>query len=340
MKLVKIYLPLIVFSLLFIEANAQNVSKRGTTPMSFLEIGMGARAVGMGSSFVAVADDPSAMFWNPAGILKLEGTQIMFEHNYWFAGISLNYFAATKNLGEYGAIGFSVTNSDVGDIEVTTVERPEGDGQTFTQRDFALSVTYAIQFTDKFLIGFNPKLVRETLWNTSATGIAIDIGILYETPFDGFSLGMAITNFGTKVKLEGNTTQVLYDPDIYTGGNNSRIPVNLSTDEFEMPLNYRVGISYKYLMDDNSKLVANIEAAHPNSNYESVNLGTEYSFHDFLYLRGGYESLFLDNSEKGMSLGAGIKYLVIGNLWTTFNYSYSDFGRLNNVQRVSINLNF
>ncbi|MFH1197869.1 MAG: PorV/PorQ family protein [bacterium] len=340
-KRIEIIIMFFVFaSLSLAQSNfVSNVSKRGTTAAPFLNISQGARATSMGSAFVAVADDPTAIFWNVAGIARLKNG-IVFDHTEWFADLKYNYLSATISLGDYGTLGASFVSSDYGEMSVTTIAEPNGTGESFKVTDVAFSLAWAINLTDNFSIGFNPKVVTQSIWNTSGYAFAIDMGVLYNTPFKGITLGMAITNFGTKMALNGTTAVVLYDPDPATEGNNGRIPAVLQTDEWDLPLNFRVGISYKALETDMHKLVLAVDALHPNNDYESINLGGEYIFNDMFSIRGGWKSLLLEDSEESFTLGAGVKQNIMGNINIRFDYSYSDFGRLSDVQKFSIGINF
>ncbi len=317
-----------------------NVSKRGTTAAPFLSIAQGARALGMGTAFVAVANDQSAMYWNPAGIADLTGTRIVFDYTQWIADIKYNYVGATINLGDIGVVGLNLTSSSVPEMRVTTVDKPEGTGEMFGVSDAAVGITYAIKLTDKFSIGFNPKFVYQKIWKTSASAIAIDMGVKYQTPFEGITLGMSISNFGSKMRLMGNNTIVLYDPDIFTTGNNAHIPADARTDEWTLPLNFKVGIAYNVFSIDGNRLVVAMDASHPSDNYESIDLGGEYVFNDYIFLRGGYKSLFLENAEERFTLGFGIQQALIGNTQLTFDYAYQDYQRLNNAQKFSVGIIF
>jgi len=314
-----------------------DVSKRGTTAASFLGIGMGARSMAMGSSFVAIADDPTSVYWNPAGLVKVPGTQLVFDHTLWIADISYSFFIFTQSLGDYGTIALSFTNSNIGEMDVNTVDEPDGTGQVFTAKDMAFSFGYGLSLTDKFSIGFNPKIIYQSIWDTRAIAIALDMGVLYDTPFDGWTLGASISNYGTKMKLDGNSTLVLYDPDRDNSGNNDKIPASMSTDYWDLPLNFKVGVSFLALKDDINKLILSAEASHPSDNYESVNVGGEYVYGDFLSLRGGYKSLFLSDSEEGFTLGGGIKQ-PIGGIDLRFDYAFMDFGRLKNTHKITLGL--
>ena len=356
----KYILPVLLTALLIQPGSAQtfrsNVTKRGTTAAAFLSICQGARALSMGSAYVAVADDPSSLYWNPAGITDIYGGSLVVDHSQWLAGINYNFVAGTYNLGDFGVLGMSFTSSDIDEMLVRTVENPEGNGETFAVSDVAFSIAYALRLTDKFSIGFNPKVIHQKIWNMSADAVAIDIGIKYITPFDGIVLGMSISNFGSKMQMAGSSSNVLYDPDPATVGNNGRIPANLSMEEWSLPLNFKFGLAYKVLNDNVNKLMISVDAAHPSDNYESVDFGAEYIFNDFLALRGGYKSLndlassllsgpdyfsdWQDEEKGGLSLGIGVKQSVVGNVQCSFDYAYQDFGRLLNVQKFSVGILF
>lgn len=341
-----IYKTFIISAILFFgfnNINAQyvaNISKRGTSAASFLKVAQGARATGMGGAFVGVADDASSMFWNVAGIARLQKNTFVFDHTEWIADLKYNYIAGSLDLGDFGAVGLSLIASDYGEMDVTTISEPDGTSQVFSVKDYAFSLAWAINLTDNFSIGFNPKVVYESIWETSGYAIGIDMGVLYNTPFDGFTLGMSITNLSSKMRLEGTSNIVLYDPDPETTGNNGRIPAELYTDSWSLPLIYTMGVSYKAIDTDMHKLVLDVDAHHPSDNHESISMGGEYTFNNFLSLRGGYRSLFLDTAEETFSVGAGIKQQILGNISLLIDYAYVDFGRLANVQKLSIGVSF
>jgi len=316
-----------------------DVSKKGTTAASFLSISQGARASGMGSAFVAVADDWSSLYWNPAGIASL-GNGVMFDHTQWFADLGYNFIAGSVNLGSFGSLGMSLTSSSVGDMKVTTIDQPEGTGEVFDVSQVAFSIAYAIQLTDNFSIGFNPKYVYERIWKMTAGAFALDAGVKYVTPFEGVVLGMSISNFGQKMHMTGQNAVVLYDSDPANTANNGSVPSELSTGEWALPLNFRVGIAYHPDLGEMHKLTFAVDAMHPSDDYESVNVGGEYTFDDFVSFRGGYKSLFLAESEESFSLGVGLRQRIVGNIALTADYCFSRFGRLADIQKISIGMTF
>ncbi len=337
-------LVLLLVGIQFSSAQTQNyrsnVSKRGTTAATFLEIGVGSRALGMGTAFTALADDPSAIYWNVGGLAKLRRHGILFNHTEWIADTRFDFLAAAFRVGKRGTVGLSVTALSMDEMEVTTLEEPDGTGQTFRAGDFAASLAYAFSLTDRFSIGLNAKFVRQSIWEMSATGFALDVGVHYQTPFKGLILGMSMTNFGTKMRMDGNNTMVLYDPDPAASGNNGRIPANIKMDFWPMPLNFRVGLAYQVFKTNLHQMVAALDAQHPNDNYESVHVGVEYVYKQMFALRAGYKSLFLQDSEESLTLGAGLNYPLMGNVMLHIDFAYLDFGLLESVQKYSLGIDF
>jgi opacity protein-like surface antigen len=294
----------------------------------------------MGSAFVAVSDDATAMYWNPSGITKVENFSVAFDHTEWFADLAYNYVAAAYSLGGFGTVGVSFTSSDYGDMKVTTIDQPNGTGEMFSVSDVSFSLAYAINLTDNFSIGISPKVVSQSIWKMNAVGFGVDLGVQYVTPFDGAVLAMSISNFGSKMELSGSNTDLLIDMDLDNDGTNDKTPASLLMDEWALPLNFRVGVSYQPIRLGQHVLTLAVEAMHPNDNYESVNVGGEYAFSNFLFLRGGYKSLFLDKSEEGLTLGMGLKQNLLGNVAIIVDYAYQDFGRLGDIQKFTLGVNF
>ena len=314
--------------------------KKGTTAAPFLSIGQSARAIGMGSAFVGVVNDVSSIYWNPAGLTKAQGINVAFDHTLWIADIKYNYLAASYNLGGMGTIGFSYTGSDIGEMNVTTITNPEGTGETFSSTQAAFSLAYAIQLTEDFSIGFAPKFIYESIWQMSANAFALDLGVQYVTPFDDAILAMSISNFGTTMQLLGNSNLVLHDLDPVNSGNNGDIPAYLETNSWALPLTFRVGVAYDPLKTEMHRLTVALDAMHPSDDYESINVGTEYSYNDFLFLRAGYKALLLDTSEESFSFGIGVKQLLIGNVALMIDYAYQDFGRFSDIQKFTLSVSF
>lgn len=316
------------------------VTKVGTTAASFLEIGVGARAVGMGGAFVAVADDATAIFWNPAGLSRLESSEAIIIHTNWLVSTFFDFAGFVSPLGRWGTVAASITSLSTDEMDVRTIQFQEGTGEKFSYGDLSLALSYAKNLTSRLSIGVNAKYISQRIWHMSSAGYAFDIGTLFRTQFNDLTIGMSISNFGTAMRLEGNDTFVNYDEAPQFGGSNDRIPAFKQTDKFPLPLLFRVGLSMDILRSDANQLLLAIDAAHPNDNTEYINVGMEYVFNDKLALRLGYKNAFTLDTEEGFTAGAGTKFRLIGGVVLSVDYSYQDFGLLNYVQRFSLGFAF
>ncbi len=324
------------------QALTKNVSKSGTTAATFLEIPVSARAVALGSAFSAVANDASSLYWNPAGSARLEQTEVVFTHMNWIADLGFDYSAAAIPVEGFGTLGISFTSLTMEDMAVRTIERPDGTGELFNASSIALGVHYARSLSDRFSIGFTGKYVQENIWHMKSYAFALDIGVLYTTEFfNNMKIGAIISNFGTDMQMSGRDARLFQRIDDQKMGSNDRIPVNIEMDSWSLPLNFQFGIATDLFASEEQSLTVAIDALHPSDNYESINLGAEYSFFKTLALRGGYRALGLADSEGGLSFGAGFKGdLFGGGIVAGLDYAYSDYGRLKSSNVISLAIIF
>jgi hypothetical protein len=322
------------------QSSAQDVSKVGTTAADFLQIDVGARATAMGGAFVAMANDASAMYWNPAGLSSVTGGELIASHTKWIGDLNFDYVGVALAAGG-GVAGVSVTYFSVPEMIVRTVDRQEGTGETFDAADMALGVSYGRAVTDRFSIGFTGKFIRERIWNSEASAFAIDIGTSFRTDFiGGMTVAATMYNFGTEMKLNGRDIRTFVDPDPTELGNNGRIPADYELNAFSLPLNFEFGISSKLINTRMNQLTINADALHPNSNTESLNLGAEYGFQQRFFLRGGYRGLFLDEGEGGLSAGIAIHQKLFEGGLAKLEYAYRDGGRLGGLHVIGFGLTF
>jgi hypothetical protein len=315
-------------------------SKIGSSSAPFLNIAIGPRGVSMGGAFIATANDVTALYWNPAGASRSETNEALFAYSNWFADIDYNWAGAMLNLGGAGTIGLSVTYLDYGDMEVTTLAEQDGTGQFFTANDMSLALTYAYNLTDRFSIGGNIKYIQQKIWNSSATAIALDLGVLFLSDIYGLRIGATITNFGSSMSMDGKDLLVQHDIDPNISGNNDQILANLQTDDFPLPLTFKIGLAMDLVDIENHRFTLAADAIHPNDNSESLNVGAEYIFYNTIAFRVGYKSLFLENTEEGLSAGVGLNYDFTTNLGIRFDYAYQNFGILDNTQHFSLGIKF
>jgi opacity protein-like surface antigen len=193
--------------------------------------------------------------------------------------------------------------------------------------------------TDQFSIGVNAKYINENIYHNSATGFALDVGALFDTHLNGLMLGMCISNYGTKMQMEGQDFQMQHDAYPSINGNNGNINARFLTDRFDLPLMFRVGLSMDVLKGlGDSNLLLSVDALHPSDDVESVNTGVEYVFSNMIFLRGGYKGCFAKDSEEGFNFGGGLRYTLDGALTFHFDYSYTDFGIFSAVHTFSLGL--
>lgn len=336
----------ILILLLFISgiSNAQllrSTSKVGTTAAQFLKIGAGARAIGLGGAYSALGNDVYSLYWNPAGVANVQGNgQVAFNHSNWLADISYDFAAGAINLGEFGTLSLSFISLGVPEDKVRTFDFPEGDGRVWDANSLSMGLGFAKQLTDRFSIGFHAKYIREAIWNMSASGFALDVGTLYRTPFNDLMIGASISNFGSKMQLDGRDAQVNLDPndDMESGPNN--IPGQYTTYGYDLPLTFRIGLSMDVVETNFFRVTAAVDATHPNDNTEYVNGGLEISYDELIAIRAGYKSLFMRDSEQGLTFGAGLKYRFTNDFKIGINYGFADYNRLENVQFFDVVLEF
>lgn len=324
------------------QSSGVNVSKSGTTAATFLEVGVGAPAIGMGGAYVSVADNATALHWNPAGIASLSQIDVAVVHTSWIADTRFDFAGIVLPLGSFGTLGFSLTSLSMGDMLVRTIEMPEGTGEYFSAGDIAGALSYSRQLTERFAIGFTAKYIQQTIWHESASGFAIDVGTVFKTDlFGGMTIGAALSNFGTSMRMAGRDARQFIRLDPSKQGSNDRIPTEVELASWDLPLFFQFGISTRVFDNDGYRWTIAVDALHPNDNYESLNVGTEFVFTDLLFLRAGYHSLFLDQAEGGLSMGIGVTTSnFLGNMRVGFDYAYQDVGRLQIVHVFTVGLRF
>ncbi len=333
----QLYFALVIVAFLSVPCLGQGVSKTGTTAANFLSIGMGSRAIAMGGAYVAVADDASALYWNPSGTARISSPEFMFSHSEWLADINFDNAAVVIPMGETGSLGITSTFLTMGEMKVRTVTEPEGTGEFFDAGSYSLGLGFSKMLTDRFSIGLVGKYIREYIKDSSSTGFAIDVGTLFETQWRGMMLGMSISNFGTKMQLSGNDVLVQVDPDPTQNGNNENINANLLLDKFDLPLMFRVGVALDLLREvSGNSLLVSTDAMHPNDNTEAMDFGMEYGFRDKFFARIGYKSVFMRDAEEGLTAGAGFRLPILGTAEITVDYAYQSFDRLEQAHRLSI----
>ena len=317
-----------------------SVSNVATTAASFLDIGIGARSLSMGGAFVAIADDPTALYWNPAGIVSIESPMAHFYHSPWIADVQFNHSAVVVPLDRSSSFGFFITSVTMDEMQVRTVKSPQGTGEYFSVSNVALAGSYARRLTDRFSFGVNMKFIQEKIWHMNAGGLAVDLGSLFVTKNSGLRIGMSVSNFGGKISMDGYDTEVDYDVDETMYGNNDKIDASLNSMDWPLPLVFRAGVSKDVVQSDIHKLTLAADAIHPNNNVEYINLGFEYILRNMISIRGGQAFYGMDKSKQGLTFGVGLNYQIPRGPIINFDYVYRDIGVFDNIPGYSLNIIF
>ena len=340
-KVIISFLFVILLLTTYADVYAQEVKKVGTSSAAFLKIPVGARGSSIGSAFVSLADDPSALYWNPGGLSRNKSYALMVDYSPWLPGLSYNFLGVVIPMQSFGTMGISVIALTTAEMDVTTPANPMGTGERFNASSIAVGFSYGRSLTDRFSIGGTFKYISERIFNTKATAMAFDIGTIYDTPLSGLRLGVSVSNFGSKMQIDGEDLNVRVDIAPDQLGNNQSVVGRLKTDRFDLPLIMRLGISYDAWHSENLRLTLAADGINPSDNAQSVNVGAELSFlNEMFTLRGGYNELLLEEAEKGLTMGAGIKTSITNGVEFNAAYAFQDFRHLSNINRFTLTLLF
>jgi hypothetical protein len=333
----KILSLFVLVALVTVQLTAQ--SKTGTSVGAFLSIEPSARIAGMGNAGVTNYSEPEAVYYNPSAIGFLPGTAAQFTYSQWIADIAYNYGVFTFGVNDIANFYATLTSLNSGEIDVTTVAQPLGTGERYTVSDVAVGIGVGRQISERFSAGIQVSYIQETIWHSAMSAMSFSVGTIYRISPDGLRLGASISNFGTRGQFDGRDLRVLYDQDPKKYGDNGQIPAQLLTNDFPLPVMFRVGIGMPMQFGESSKVTIAVDAFHPSDNTESVSFGAEYIFERFLALRAGYQNLFQKDSEDGLTLGGGMEYELAGYNFN-LDYCWADQGRLKETQRITIGISF
>jgi hypothetical protein len=280
-------------------------SKVGAGTGSFLNLPVGARAAAMGASFVAVADDASALFWNPAGITQIEGTGASYTFAPYFAGMTHHFAGASFGISEDWSLGISALSYGSDEIEVTTMFEQEGTGATYTAQDLALGITIGGQLTEQFAFGATGKFVNLKIADVNASTVAFDFGTLYRPGILGLRIGFAVDNLAPAVTYSGTGLSNSGDIDPITGNQNPDAQVEAG--EATLPLTFRAGLATDLFEgEEDQSLLVNTEFSTASDRSEYIGLGVEYVWNKLIAVRAGYH---IGSEEAfGPSGGIGLNY--------------------------------
>ena len=280
----------------------------GTTSAAFLKLGAGARPTAMGNCYAGVADDSTAIYWNPAGLAQIDaknGTASLM-HAVWFEDIFYDWASYAVPIKNLGVFGIGVQYLSYGNLDQT--DNTGLNTGTFSPTDMAVSLAWAKNIKG-FDVGLNLKYISSTIVNT-ATAYAADVGVMKKLMDDKLSLGASVQNMGTELKYV--------------------------SDKESLPFNIKVGGAYK--LKSNWLGVLDINAPIDGPAYYGA--GTEYvqklSGKLEISGRAGYNTENINTGGlNGFTVGLGIKYLDY-----SLDYAFVPYGDLGNTNRISLTVAF
>ena len=299
--------------------------RAGTAALTFLKIGMGARANSMGGAFVAMSNDASALHWNPAGVIQANDNELVVSHLEWLVDISYEYLGYIHHLTPSIGVGAFIGYLHLADMPVTTEYHPYGTGEYFDYSDLVTGLTTSIKMTDRFSFGVTVKYVREDLADLIMDGFMMDVGTYYWTGYKSLRLAASMRNFGT---------------DIRPGGNYIRRTSSGSTESqyqaFSPPTVFTLGAAMDVYRIHNHLFTGALQMNHPMDDQENFVVGSEYSFRNYFLLRLGWRT---NVDENQWSYGAGLKLSVYGTK-IKIDYSYADYTHLTTTQQFTFGFEF
>ena len=325
---------------LCLAGSAAAQTKTGTTIGTFLLIEPGARIAAMGNAGVSLGTGIEAVYYNPGAIGRLAGNEIALSHSEWIAGIDFNHVAASFPLGGAGSLIGSVTQLGSGDMDVRTTTQPLGTGERYDVSDVAIGLGWGRPITDRFTAGAQVTWLQERIWNSTMSTLVIHLGTLYRLSDDGVELGASFSNLGVGGQFSGSDLRVTYDQDPDVNGDNPALPAEVFTEDHAVPVLLRFGASAPVRIDPRNKLRFAADALYPSDNSPSLNLGGEYAYKELFALRAGWQNLFKEDAEGGLTLGAGVTGDLNNALGFRFDYAFADMGRLEAAHRMTLGIEF
>jgi len=320
---------------------AQNPRVGGVAAPELL-IPIGAKDLAVGGSSLAITKGVEAMYWNPAGLGKMQGSaEAMMSSMSYIADINVTYGAVAGRFGDFGTVGVSIKSLNFGDIPLTSEDDPENRGGLFYSPSYiTMGFSYARDLTDAVAVGISMKLISEQIDRVSASGFAFDFGIQYKglIQVQGLSVGLAIKNIGPGMKFDG---PALYRWANITDGTRPNQRYKVESATFELPATVDIGLSYERDLGNN--LIGAVSGAFVNNNlyYDEYRGGLELGYRlEGLELVGRVGYLNQPKAEEnifGATAGFGIAYRA-GNTGIAIDYGYRqvEYFKANNVFSLKV----
>lgn len=358
MKNIKIVITLIVAGLTASSSVfAGNEDRAGEAGASQLLINPWVRSVGFGGANTASAIGLEAMSLNVAGLAFTKKTEIMFTNKNWLVGSNtkVNSFGLSQRLGNSGVLGVSIMSMGWGELDITTVDLPEGGVGTFSPSYLNFDLAYAKSFSNSISGGIAVKIVTESISNVSSTGVAFNAGVKYVTgDNDRIKFGISLNNVGPTMQAAGEGLSFT-NFDVNTGITATQ---QRKAATYQLPSLLNIGATYDFFVAAVKDSASNqIKANHritlagnftANSfTKDQYRLGLEYGFRNMFMIRAGYvlESTTWFDSDLRTSAYTGPAFggsliAPLGKSGATFgvHYAYEMTERFSGTHSIGIRL--
>ena len=354
---ITIALCFIVSSVVVIAGNPDRAGEAGA---SQLLINPWTRSVGFGGANTASVIGIESMSLNIAGLAFTENTEIMFNSKRWLSitDVNVNALGLSQKIGETGVLGVSIMSMNFGDIDITTVENPEGGIGTFSPSYLNFEVGYAKAFSNSIYGGASVKIISESISNVSARGFAFDAGIRYVTgENDQIKFGIALKNVGPTMKYDGDGMSISVIED--NVGYEVTSTKQQKSQPYQLPSLLNIGASYDFFIsptvDSTSSEIASDHIITVAANYTSnsftkdqYKIGLEYGFKKMFMVRAGYvleQGTWFDSEKRtsaytGPSFGASaVAPLGKRGSKLGFHYAYQLTENFSGTHSIGIRLN-
>jgi opacity protein-like surface antigen len=310
-----------------------------------------ARTGGLHGLMTASVSGVDAFGLNPAGIARINKTQLVVSRTNYMQGstLSLNAAGLGIKLGEKSTLAISLNSLNFGDIEITTTDNPEGIGASYSPTFSNLAVAYSRAFTERITVGLCARFINERTTNVSANGISLDAGVQYHTE-EGFKLGISLRNVGPAVRYGGEGLSFLGSHPPTQDVNTDNYTVALRPDNFELPSQLNIGMAYDLKFAEDAHRITVLANFTANSfTKDQYGLGLEYSMKEMFTARVGYqyEDGLLDdalrtNIHTGLSAGASLQvpFKKGGDQKIGVDYAYRTTSPFDGTHQFGIRLDF
>ena len=320
----------------FQEGFAGNEQRAGQAGASELLINPWGRTSGWSGANIAGVRGLEGIYSNVAGLAFTQKTELIFTQTSWLqygskmfdansSVSSISSFGFAQKVGESGVLGFAVMSMNFGEIEITTVDLPDGGIGTYSPKFMNMAISYAKIFSNSIYGGVTVKMISEQISNVGANGVALDAGIQYVTGAkDNLKFGISLKNVGPRMSFTGDGLSfrgIVGDDDDY------KMTIEQRSSEFELPALLNIGITYdinvlKHRLTGAGTFTSN------SFQKDQYRLGCEYSYKDMFMVRTGYtyeDGIRTPSTRttalRGPSAGFTVE-LPMGN-GTTFGLDYS-----------------